>query len=495
MKARTGTILLGALMSLSVFLPSICSAADQRPLIGKGINLDCEITNINKVGYDPGFHEAFKQAGFDSVRFFVKLGYGPMAYKDAIDDALNMGLTVVIVGWAGEANGRDALVDFWREYAQFYRMYPKQLVFELLNEPELTGHKRGEEAKLMSWLNDCILAIRETNPTRVIAVGGPSYNGVDYLVNYVTPKYLNFRLSNGTGFAEDENLMGIFHTYDPHRWTHSERKTSLNEVSPNWKKNMVVTLDKAQEWARQYNKPVMLSEWGARLTNDLNDVEEYCRFVVEECGRRNIEWMYYCGAFSNAWAFSLFNSEYGWKDSAAIVKVLTGVTPPTSAPSTSQILNPSFTMDAADWWSTDSVVIGTADHEGVGGSRAIRCTVRYGRPAPALYQQLDPEWRFKADGKYLIQLREGNTYRISFYAKCDYNTTSVRVQFGHAPDNDPVVWTSTPVQITTDFKEYELTYVHDSGSVDSARFSVLFEDPHCEIILDDIKLRSSRAAR
>ena len=463
----------------------------QIPLIGKGINLDFGITQVNKVGYDPGFYEVFKHAGFTSVRFFVKLGQDPVYYKEAIDDALNLGLTVVISGWAGEVSGKKALVDFWREYAWYYRMYPEELVFELLNEPQLVGHKRGEEARVMSWLGACIVAIRETNPSRLILVGGPSFNQVEFLTGYVTPEYLDYRLPDGTGFLEDQYLAGKFHTYDPMQWTHiRDDGTSLNEISPDWKKLITNTLDEAQQWSKKYNKPVILTEWGTRLTNRLEDIEEYVRFIVDECAKRNIEWMYYCGVFSNAWAFALYNSEWGWKDTESIVRILTEVKPTLIVP-TNQIVNPDFTLDVADWMSTESVVLGLADHEGVNGSRAIRCHVRYPRPVASLYQQLDDEWRFPNRG-YLIQLREGNTYTISFYAKIDFNTTTLRVQLGHAPENDPVVWTSEPVQISENLKKYELTYVHNSQSIKNVRFSILFDDFDYQVILDRIKMRSRR---
>ena len=53
--------------------------------LGKGVNTDFTTTEVNKVSYDKGFYISFKEAGFDSVRFFIKQGWNPEFYKPAID--------------------------------------------------------------------------------------------------------------------------------------------------------------------------------------------------------------------------------------------------------------------------------------------------------------------------------------------------------------------------------------------------------------------------
>ena len=39
--------------------------------LSKGVNTDFTATEVNKVSYDKGFYIAFKEAGFDSIRFFI----------------------------------------------------------------------------------------------------------------------------------------------------------------------------------------------------------------------------------------------------------------------------------------------------------------------------------------------------------------------------------------------------------------------------------------
>ena len=85
--------------------------------------------------------------------------------------------------------GKEHLIQWWGDVAEYYKNYPAELVFEILNEPKMAGHPDGEEAVTMQWYGDCIQTIRTSNPTRLLAVGGPHYNGVEFLTKYVTPEY------------------------------------------------------------------------------------------------------------------------------------------------------------------------------------------------------------------------------------------------------------------------------------------------------------------
>ena len=150
-------------------------------------------------------------------------------------------------------------------------------------------------------------------------------------------------------------------------------------------------------------------------------------------------------------------------------------------------------MDTYHWYSNAQVTLGTADGQGVDGSGALRCMVMFTNPQePVIYQETKPTWRFYSEGFHMLQLRQGNTYDISFYAKSATGNTQLRVQLGYA-GNDPVLWTSDPVEIHGDLQKYELTYAHESESVENARFSIIFGDRHSEVILDEIKLVGSRS--
>lgn len=480
--------------AISLFVLTSAQAEKHWPTIGQGVNLDFSTTEVNKIGYDPAYYDVFKAAGFDSIRFFVKQGIEPIHYREAIDGVINHGLTVVIAGFTGRVHGKESFVDYWREFAELYQMYPKELVFEIMNEPLMAGHPNEPkyDVEVMEWQGDAIKAIRATNPTRVIAIGGPNYNHPDMLIKYATTEHLNYRLPDGTGFKEDENIWGIFHNYKPSGFSHSRAPKSLNEEFPDWKQQVLHELKLAEEWAHTHNKKVLLSEWGSRLVNPREDVLELVNFVTKECAKREIDWMYYCGVFNNAWPYGLYDSEWGLEKTADVVKALTGQQPEIMTLPTNQINNSAFMMDTFHWFSDAQVTLGTADGQGVDGSRALRCMVMFADPKePSIYQETKSTWRFYSEGFYMIQLRENNTYGISFYAKCNTGNTQLQVQLGHA-GGGTILWTSESVAIDSNLKKYELNYVHEAESVENGRFSIIFGDRHSEVILDDIKLVGTR---
>ena len=110
--------------------------------------------------------------------------------------------------------------------------------------------------------------------------------------------------------------------------------------------------------------------------------------------------------------------------------------------------------------------MGTADGQGVDGTRAIRVHVPFtfdpdvGRGViPSLYQQYEPDWKFRVRGKV-----QANKY----------------------------IWTSEEITVDSKLKKYELEYEHAVQSVRNVRFSFIFIDRHSEIVLDQIELRGRR---
>lgn len=495
------------LLIAALWLTGILNSFSQEnwPNIGPGINLDFSPTEVNKVGYDQNYYEAFQSAGFESVRLFVRHGNGPEYYKDAVDDALTRGLTVVLVAFSTHTNGKENFVNFWKNYAEFYKMYPKELVFELMNEPEMAGHPNAEELSkilhhhpwtdaqakvVMDWIGEAVIAVRATNPTRLLAIGGVGHNNVQYL-KYVSAEYLDYKLPDGTGFNEDKNIWGVFHLYRPMGFSHSPDYVKLEDVNPKWKKEVSENLDTVVKWSEEHGKKAFLTEWGTRMYNDHKDIQKYSEYMVEQTKKRDIDWMYYCGVFNNSWPFALYSSESGFEETEGIVEALTGVVP-TVVPPTNQINNSTIDLDVDHWQSTHQISVASADGQGVNGSRAMRVQVSFIHPEkPAVFQQTPSNWQWKTKGG-MIQLRKGNTYKISFYAKAAVNKTKLGVELGVAPDNETILYTSEKVAIDTELTKYEFTYKHETETVDDARFSIFFTERHSEIILDDIKMSGTR---
>ncbi|RPF70926.1 glycoside hydrolase family 5 protein [Aurantiacibacter spongiae] len=101
----------------------------------------------------------------------------------------------------------------WRQIAQRFADYPEdRLWFELENEP----HNKFDDSNLLATLAPALAAVRATNPTRPVIIGGEEWSGVDSLATLRLP--------------DDPNVYPTFHYYAPFEFTH--QGASWVEPSP-----------------------------------------------------------------------------------------------------------------------------------------------------------------------------------------------------------------------------------------------------------------------
>ena len=209
--------------------------------------------------------------------------------------------------------GVDAFREIWGKLATHYRGYPSRLVFELLNEPGALIVSKGKtqglsELEAMKFLNAAIPTIRKTNPNRLLAIGGPGFNNGKDLEAFVTPTNLTYRLPDGSGFAEDENIIGCFHLYEPKPFTHWTKP--LRQI-PKWKKDVTQQMDHVAAWSHKWKKPVLLSEWGAWKPpkHTVADYKTYLTFVSRQCRARRIPTIFYCAGYNADWSFNILGAD------------------------------------------------------------------------------------------------------------------------------------------------------------------------------------------
>jgi len=164
---------------------------------------------------------AMKREGFDHVR--VPVGWqhyaGPapdfaLAPKifDRVDfvvtNALNAGLDVMINIHHFDELDRDPagtaaeFLVLWKQIAAYYENFPKQLAFELDNEP----HENATTARMNPIYARAIAEIRATNPKRTIFVEPGKWGSIIELKNLV--------------LLPDDNVIVSVHCYDPFYFTH-----------------------------------------------------------------------------------------------------------------------------------------------------------------------------------------------------------------------------------------------------------------------------------
>ena len=464
----------------------------------RGINVDVSLPEAgspDKVLYEPVQYDAVKAAGFQSVRFFLSAADDPAIYAARINDALDRGLIVVVClwgrnHWASKPDeGVDEFVSVWNRIAEHYRDYPIDLVFELFNEPAGLFVKPGERHGLkdggtvMKYLNAAIPVIRKTNPNRVLAIGGPGLNGARELEKYVTPMHLTYQLEDGTGFEDDANMVGVFHMYHPHGFTHWN--TSLNDL-PTWRSEIKDLMSHAERWSARWNTPVLLSEWGAWAPpcHTVGDFETYLKFVKDECTRLNIGWMYYCAGFNNQWGFNILHSENGWNQTA--LGALTGVETPFAAPM-SPLINTEFSWGTNNWFRKGSAKISLARNAGLSGPTALK--VEATKSARAEVYQQTQRSEGSPLGRHLISVTNGGRYRISFLATAIHGAGVVRVSLSNVDRPLDGFWTSGPIEIQRAKLEYMVDYSHAGDDVDDVRLSFLFGERDQTVLIDRIDFR------
>jgi hypothetical protein len=68
---------------------------------------------------------------------------------------------------------------------------------------------------------------------------------VQLLTEYVTLEYVSYKLEDGTGFAEDPNIWGVFHCYHPKVVTHGASDQDINKDHPDWRLTILADLEQA----------------------------------------------------------------------------------------------------------------------------------------------------------------------------------------------------------------------------------------------------------
>ncbi len=160
--------------------------------------------------------------GFDSVRIPVRwhnksMETAPYAIDpdwmarvvEVVDMALAEDLNVILNSHhfdpiysdpAGTAQWHGGV---WDQIARQFADYPEdRLWFELENEP----HDQLTHENLLDTLEPALLAVRASNPTRAVIIGGENWSGVDSLASLPLPG--------------DANIHPTFHYYDPFQFTH-----------------------------------------------------------------------------------------------------------------------------------------------------------------------------------------------------------------------------------------------------------------------------------
>lgn len=273
--------------------------------------------------------ERIAQAGFDTVRIPVRWSThtgGAPDYtidekffgrvSEVIDQALSNNLQVILnihhfekLNEAPKENYKK-FIALWSQIAERYKSLPESVYFEIINEP--TGNFKGDLMRQIVKM--AFDKIRDTNPTRILIMGGDNWSGLDSLPTIPA--------------IEDPNQVYTFHYYDPFKFTH--QKTSWTELKNSrtvkWgsradKKALKAAAKYAAAAQASTGIPIFLGEFGAYEKAPYKDVVAYTDATREAFENAGISWC----AWSYTATFPFFDStqnEWDLKKLAAL-----GLTP------------------------------------------------------------------------------------------------------------------------------------------------------------------------
>lgn len=270
---------------------------------------------VNVLGYDPYWtgqgerrfqwrHFAeIKKAGFDFVRIVLQ-AFSHMdaqnrldpAWLAKLDDAVRAaqaaGLGVILdehdFNPCSEdvALCREKLPAFWRQVAPRYANAPRNVAFELLNEP----HDKLDAATWNAFMPELLAIVRESNPTRIVVVGPTSWNSLKELPNLKLP--------------DDPNLLVTYHYYEPFRFTHQgatwvpdefRKLRGVKWTNESDRAAVAADFDAVAAWAAANKRPILLGEFGAfdKSGTPMAYRSAYTAAVREEAEKRGFGWAYW----------------------------------------------------------------------------------------------------------------------------------------------------------------------------------------------------------
>lgn len=228
-------IAMTAALTLSVQATAAPAALPVGTCINMGNSMEPETENAwggKKIAADD--FERIRAAGFQTVRLPVRWHVqssdrAPYTIEPAwldrvtevVDAALAADLNVILNShhfdpiYADPAGIKDWHAGVWKQIAaRFFDRPEDRLWFEIENEP----HDKLTNANLVATLTPSLDAIRVSNPTRAVIVGGGDWSSIDSLATLELP--------------DDNNIHPTFHYYSPFEFTHQGASWTGDAMPP-----------------------------------------------------------------------------------------------------------------------------------------------------------------------------------------------------------------------------------------------------------------------
>lgn len=295
----------GRLLTAAANAPEDQFAFGQNNRLGRGVNIGGN-NPIRKNGLPPRLTEKhfklIKDAGFNNVRIVIT----PFQYslKDAnftidpvfftnldwtLRQALTNKLMAIVDFHEHSAMEKDPIglkpkfLAMWKQIAEHCRNYPKEVLFEIANEPNM-------KPDIWNDLHSAAYQIlRGSNPDRTLLIGPIYGNQIKYLQDLKLPE-------------DDRNIIVPIHYYSPIQFTHQGASWSVknkNLSGIEWKsteseeKAVTDDFDMAQARSQKHHRPLTLGEFGAYEKADMPSRVRWTTYIARQAEARNWSWSYW----------------------------------------------------------------------------------------------------------------------------------------------------------------------------------------------------------
>lgn len=270
--------------------PSPITPKAYQALLGRGLDVDWWERNKTDVygNYTDKSVENFKQKGVGHIR--IRLHHYNLTSNDfqrlkqQINTCLKQGVIPIVAFSAKPYKENPSeeehklVVDWWRKMAEEMSDYEDKLSFDLIIEP--SDQLKHEPDELNSLYEDCVSAIRETNPTRIIFIASRKLSHPDTLCDLIIP-------TQGNNY-----LMAEWHFYaaGPEKDNPKKQWTTGTD----YEKALITNqIEMAMNWQEQTGIYTWVGAWMPGNYNHGNSysIDEqmaFAQFMCQELSKRKI---------------------------------------------------------------------------------------------------------------------------------------------------------------------------------------------------------------
>ena len=358
--------------------------------------------------------------------------------KTVVDASLNQGLKVIINMHHHEAlfdnpDGQKArFLAQWQQISAYFKDYPEDLVFEILNEP----HGNLTAAKWNQFIVSALAVIRTDNPDRIVMIGTPDWGGLGGLSQLNIPN--------------DQNLILTIHYYNPFRFTHQGAdwvNDSQGWLGTEWldseDERAAVERDFAPllKISEEKHIPIHIGEYGAYEKADLASRSKWTTFLSRYF--EQVKWSAAYWEFSAG--FGIYNPKTKVTNQTLVNALLHNPMPDPQRFNTTALYTSNFSQSRDGW---ELYVQGGGNAISSYANNALQVNINSGGTETWHVQLV----------KNKINLAKGKRYRFSFKIRSETNR-----QFTAYIGKSVSPWSSycdvVSTEATPTFTTYATTFV------------------------------------